>query len=106
MGNPIVNVTPPLLGLSSGVEAGISAAQGGSVAGGSAALVGVLPMAPDITSVAFADALRIAGAAYVAAMTEHVVQRGMFAGAQGLMAATFETTETIRAAAATLDSAL
>lgn len=63
-------------------------------------------MAGDVTSIAFANALRASGAAYVAALTEHTVQRGMFAGAQGIAGATFEATETARSAAAALTSAV
>lgn len=106
MGNPILQVTPASLGLSGATEAGVSATQGASTGAGAAALLGILPMVPDPTSMAFAEALRAAGAAYVAAMTEHSVQRGLFAGAQGVMAATFETTEAARTAAAAIGTVL
>ncbi len=105
-GNPIVNVSPPVVGVSAATEAGIAASQGGSAGAASAALLGVLPMGADPTSEAFANALRAAGAAYVGAITEHVVQRGLFAGAQGLAGAVFAETEAQRAAAAAISTAL
>ncbi|ORV28858.1 PE family protein [Mycolicibacterium confluentis] len=95
-----------MVGLSAATEAGIAASQGGSAAAAAAALLGVLPMGADPTSEVFADALRAAGAAYVGAITEHAVQRGMFAGAQGLAGAVFETTESIRATTAAISTAL
>ncbi len=105
MGNPILDVTPSMVGLSAATEAGISAAQAASAGVASAALTAILPMVPDPTSVAFANALSVAGAAYIGGITEHIVQRGMFAGAQGLAGATFEITEQTRAAAAAIGTA-
>ena len=105
-GNPIVDVTPPMVGLSAATEAGIAAAQAGSAGAASAAMMGVLPMGADPTSEAFANALRAAGAAYLGAVTEHVAQRGLFAGAQGVAGAVFETTESIRATTAAISTAL
>ncbi|SPM33812.1 PE family protein [Mycobacterium rhizamassiliense] len=70
--------------LSSTAETGISEEMAATTAAGSAALTGVLPMAPDADSVEFAVALNAAGAAYLATATEHAGQRAGFAGAQGL----------------------
>ena len=106
MTNPLVDVTPAMVGLSSATEAGVTAAQGASAGAASAALVGILEMAGDVTSIAFANALRAAGAAYVGAIAEHTAQRGMFAGAQGIAGATFEAVEVGQQAALALGTAL
>ena len=102
----MLNASPELIGLSSITEAGISAAQGASAGGGAAALIGVTQMGGDVTSELFAEALRATGAAYLAAIGEHVGQRGAFAGGQALAAATFSATEAIRGATATLGELL
>lgn len=104
--NPIVEVSPAMVGVSAATEAGVAASQGASAGAASAALLGILPMGGDPTSEVFANALRAAGAAYLGAVTEHSVQRGLFAGVQGLAGATFESTEAIRAATAALGTAL
>lgn len=106
MSNPLFEVTPSMVALSSATEAGVSAAQGASAGTASAALVGILEMAGDVTSIAFANALRAAGAAYVGAIAEHTAQRGMFAGAQGIAGATFEAVEVGQQAALALRTAL
>lgn len=74
--------------LSSAAETGISEEMAATTAAGSAALTGVLPMAPDADSAEFAVALNAAGATYLATATEHAGQRAGFAGAQGLSAVT------------------
>jgi hypothetical protein len=106
MGNPLVNVAPSGVMLSGATEAGISATQAASAAASAPALLGVLSMAGDVTSIAFAEALRATGAAYVGSMMEHSGQRGLFAGVQGLMGTTFEATEAIRAVTANIATAI
>ncbi len=104
--NGIFESSTEVLGGSAATEAAISAAQGASAAAGSATLLGVLPMGADPTSMEFSLAVAAAGAAYLAAIAEHTGQRGLFAGAQGMMASTIEVTEQIRGATATLASVL
>ena len=83
--------------LSSVTEGGISEEMAATTAAGSAALTGVIPMAPDADSVEFAAALNAAGAAYLATSAEHVGQRVAFAGAQGLASTTTKAVEAINA---------
>ena len=106
MSSPLFGVTPPVLGASGATEAGISAGQAGSAAAALPAMVGIVPLVADPASVAFADALLAAGSAYAGAVGEHAVQRSVLGSAQGVMATTFEVTETSRAAAAALGNTL
>jgi hypothetical protein len=88
--------------LSSTAETGISEEMAATTAAGSAALTGVLPMAPDADSAEFAVALNAAGATYLATATEHAGQRAGFAGAQGLASITAVAADAAGAAASAL----
>jgi hypothetical protein len=98
----LFSMIPGAVDLSAAAETGISEGMAATTAAGSAALTGVLPMAQDADSIAFAAALNAAGAAYLATTAEHVGQRVGFAGAQGLASATGVITEASRAAASAL----
>jgi hypothetical protein len=88
--------------LSSVTEGGISEEMAATTAAGSAALTGVIPMAPDADSVEFAAALNAAGAAYLATAAEHAGQRTGFAGAQGLASTTGVAADALGAIASSI----
>jgi hypothetical protein len=92
----VFNVDTATVGASAAAETGISAEVGAAAAAAAAPLLTVLPMGADLDSIEFAAALNAAGAAYLASAGEHMVNRGMFAGAQSLTAATSAATEAIR----------
>jgi PE family len=95
----VMNVNATAVGTSAATETGISAEMGAATAAASAALVGVMPMGADLDSAEFAAALNAAGASYIGTATEHLANRGMFAGAQDLAAATYTATDVINNAA-------
>ena len=72
---------------------------GAATAAASEALTGILPMGADLDSVQFAAALNGAGVSYIGTATEHLANRGLFAGAQDLAAATYTVTDSIHDAA-------
>jgi hypothetical protein len=92
----VFNVNTATVGASAAAETGISAEVGAAAAAAAAPLLTVMPMGADLDSIEFAVALNAAGAAYVASAGEHMANRGMFAGAQSLSAATSAVTEVIR----------
>ena len=92
----VFNVNTATVGASAAAEAGISAEVGASAAAAAAPLLAVMPMGADLDSIEFAAALNAAGEAYLASAGEHMANRGMFAGAQGLSAVTSAVTEAIR----------
>ncbi len=67
-------------------------------AAGSAALGGVVPLAADADSAAFAAALNAAGAAYLGVTAVHVGQRFTFAGDQSLSSISYLLNELASAA--------
>lgn len=91
----VLNVNVATVGASSVSETGIAADLTVATAAASAALVGVLPMGADLDSVEFAAALNAAGASYIGTVSEHSANRGLFAGAQNLAAATYAATDAI-----------
>ena len=91
----VLNVSAAAVGTSAATENGISAEMGTATAAASEALVGVMPMGADLDSVEFAAALNAAGAAYIGTASEHLANRGMFAGAQNLAAVTYTATDVI-----------
>jgi hypothetical protein len=95
----VMNVNAAAVGTSAATESGISAEMGAATSAASAALVGVMPMGADLDSAEFAAALNAAGASYLGTATEHLANRGMFAGAQDLAAATYTVTDVINNAA-------
>lgn len=88
-------MVPGAVDLSSAAEAGISEEMAATTTAGSAALTGVMPMAPDEDSAQFAAALNAAGSAYLATATEHVGQRAAYSGAQSLASTTTGAVEAI-----------
>lgn len=95
----VLNVNAASVSTSAATETGISAEMGAATSAASAALVGVLPMGADLDSAEFAAALNAAGASYIGTATEHLANRGMFAGAQGLASVTYTATDVINNAA-------
>jgi PE family len=95
----VLNVNAVSVSSSAATETGISAEMGAATSAASEALMGVLPMGADLDSAQFAVALNAAGASYVGTATEHLANRGMFAGAQDLAAATYTATDVINNAA-------
>lgn len=98
----LFEMVPGAVDLSSVTEGAISEEMAATTAAGSAALTGVLPMAPDADSAEFAAALNATGAAYLATASEHAGQRSAFAGAQGLASATNVAADAASAAASAL----
>lgn len=84
--------------LSALTESVISGEMAATTAGGAAALTGVVPMAVDADSAAFAAALNASGAAYLGIAAEHVGQRLAFAGTQNLAAVNYLLNELASAA--------
>ncbi|GAY17799.1 PE domain-containing protein [Mycobacterium sp. shizuoka-1] len=95
----VLNVNAASVSTSATTETGISAEMGAATSAASAALVGVLPMGADLDSAEFAAALNAAGASYIGTATEHLANRGMFAGAQDMAAATYTATDVLNNAA-------
>lgn len=92
----VLNVDPATVGASAAAEDAIGVGIAATASAAAAALTAVLPMGADLDSLAFAAALNAAGAAYVGTAGEHSANRGTFAGAQNLAAATYTATEAIR----------
>jgi hypothetical protein len=92
------SVVPAAVDLSSLTEAGISAQMGATTAASAAALTGVVPMATDLDSAAFAAALNATGSAYLATAADHAGQRTAFAGAQTLASGTYAEMDAIHSA--------
>lgn len=93
------SVVPAAVDMSALTESGISMEMAASTAAGAAALTGVVPMAADLDSAQFTQALAAAGAAYLAAAADHVGQRAAFAGAQTLASGTYVAMDTVHGAA-------
>lgn len=91
----ILDVNATSVSASGAAEAGIAAECGAAASAAAAALLGALPMGVDLDSVAFAEALNAAGAAYLATAGEHLANRGLFAGAQNVAAATYTATDAV-----------
>ena len=91
----VLNVSAAAVGTSAATENGISAGMAAATAAAAEPLTGVMPMGADLDSIEFAAALNAAGAAYLGSASEHLGNRGMFAGAQNLAAATYTATDVI-----------
>lgn len=91
----VLDVNAAAIGTSAATENGISAQLGAATAAAAEALTGVMPMGADLDSAEFAAALNAAGAAYLGTASEHLANRGSFAGAQNLAAATYTATDLI-----------
>ncbi len=83
---------------SAGAESAISAEIEATAASAAPALLGTTPMGADPDSAMFSTALNACGASYLGVVQEHSLQRGLFAGAQGLASGVYVTTEAARAA--------
>lgn len=94
----LLGVNTVAVGMSSLTESVISGEMAATTAGGAAALTGVVPMATDADSAAFAAALNASGGAYLGMAAEHVGQRTAFAGAQSLASITYLLNELASAA--------
>lgn len=89
---------PAMVAASAATETTISAETQAAAAAAAPALLSVMPMGSDMDSAAFAVAMNATGGEYLGAVSEHSVQRGLFAGAQSLAGATTTATEAERAA--------
>jgi hypothetical protein len=94
-----LNVNAASVSTSATTETGISAEMGAANSAASEALTSVLPMGADLDSAQFAAALNAAGVSYIGTATEHLANRGMFAGAQDVAAATYTATDVLNNAA-------
>lgn len=94
----LLGVNTVAVGVSSLTESVISGQLAATTAAGAAALTGVLPMATDADSAAFALALNASGGAYLGMAAEHVGQRAAFAGAQNQASITYLLNELAGAA--------
>ena len=97
-----LNVNPAAVGMSAATEVGIATDLAASSGATSEALLVNVPMALDADSLAFAEALSGAGAAYTGVKAEHVAERGIYAGSQTAASAAYEASEAIRAVENTL----
>lgn len=91
----ILNVNAAVIGASAGTEAGVGAGLTAAASAAATLLMGALPMGADLDSIQFAAALNAAGASYVGATGEHLVDREQFAGAQTIAAATYTATDVV-----------
>ncbi len=94
----LLGVSTTAVDMSALTESVISGEMAATTAGGAAALTGVVPMATDADSAAFATALNASGGAYLGMAAEHVGQRMAFAGAQNLASITYLLNELAGAA--------
>ncbi len=97
-----LNVNPGTVGLSAATEVGIATQLAATSAGTSEPLLVNMPMALDADSLAFAEALTGAGAAYSGVKAEHIAERGIYAASQASAAAAYEASEAARAIENTL----
>ena len=98
----ILDVNAMTVSASAATETGITAELGSATSVAATGLLGALPMGADLDSVQFAAALNAAGASYLGIAAEHLANRGRFAGAQNLAAATYTATDAADKAALAL----
>ena len=98
----VLDINSATVSASAATEAAISAGVAATTAAAAAALTGALPMGADLDSAAFAAALNAAGAMYVGTAGDHLVNRGEFAGSQGVAAATYTASDIANNAALAL----
>lgn len=91
----VLNVNAATVGASAATEGGVAAELAAVTSAASEALIGVMPMGADLDSVEFAAALNAAGASCLGTASEHLANRGLFAGAQNLAAVTYTATDVI-----------
>ncbi len=87
---------------SAAAESAISSETQAAASAAAPILVGTTPMGADGDSVMFSAALNACGGSYLAVVSEHAAQRGLFAGTQGLASGVYVATEVARGAAAGL----
>jgi hypothetical protein len=98
----VLNINAASVGASAATETGIGTEMAAATAAAAEALTGVLPMGADLDSVQFAAALNAIGAAYIGTAIEHLTNRGLFAEAQNLAAATYTAVEAVNDTALSL----
>jgi hypothetical protein len=98
----VLNVNAETVAASAATESGIGAQLSTATAAVAEALTGVMPMGADLDSVQFAAVLNAVGAACIGAAIEHLSNRGLFAEAQNLSAATYTATDVINNTALSL----
>lgn len=96
------NVDSAIIAASAATETGISAEMAAATSTAAAALTMAMPMGADLDSAAFAAAVNAAGAAYIGTATEHLTNRGLFAGSQDLAAATYTAADIVNNTALSL----
>ncbi|BBZ50408.1 PE domain-containing protein [Mycobacterium heidelbergense] len=89
-------VQPEAVLASAGAESAISAEVEAAAASAAPALVGTTPMGNDPDSALFNTALSACGGAYLGVVQEHSLQRGLFAGTQGVASCVYTATEAAR----------
>lgn len=94
----LIGVSTAAVNLSSLTESVISGEMAAGTVSGAAAVTGVVPMATDADSLAFAAALNASGASYLGMAAEHVAQRTAFSGAQSMASVTYLLNELASAA--------
>jgi hypothetical protein len=92
------DVTPAAVNVSSLTESVLSGEMAATTAAGSAALVGVVPMAGSADDVALASAMAGAGGAYLGVAGAHVGQRSTYAAGQSMSSISYVLQELISAA--------
>lgn len=90
-----LNVNSATVAASAITETSISSEMAAATSAAAVALTAVLPMGADLDSIEFAVALNAAGAAYIGTATEHLTNRGMFAGSQDIAAATYTAADVV-----------
>ena len=98
----VLNVSAAAIGVSAAAEFGISTQMGAITAVATEALIGVMPMGADLDSVQFAAVLNAVGSSYIGIAIEHLTNRGLFAEAQSLAAATYVATDVVNNTALSL----
>ena len=97
-----LNVNSAIIAASAATETGISAEMAAATSTAAAALTMAMPMGADLDSAAFAAAVNAAGAAYIGTATEHLTNRGLFAGSQDVAAATYTAADVVNNTALSL----
>jgi hypothetical protein len=94
----IVDVAPAAVNVSSLTESVISGEMAATTAAGSAALVGVVPMAASADDAAFGAAMAAAGGAYLGAAGAHTGQRSAYATGQSAASVAYVLNDLISSA--------
>lgn len=97
-----LNVNSAIIANSASTETGISAGMAAATSAAAAAMTTAMPMGADLDSAEFAAAVNAAGAAYIGTATEHLSNRGLFAGSQDIAAATYTAADVVNNTALSL----